>query len=108
MENEWNSLGKKQEEFAVAIADLILFAHSKTIKVRIKDAFRDPRLHGKYGEKLGYGAANSVHKLSLAVDLYTENPKNHKELHDYWDSLGGAPRIENDMNHYSFKFQNNW
>jgi hypothetical protein len=25
-----------------------------------------------------------------------------------WDSMGGAPRIEKDMNHYSFVWEGRW
>lgn len=102
---KWADLGTYQEEFAVALAKLILWGDSLGVKVRIKDAWRDGRLHGKWGEKKGYGAANSVHKLSLAVDLYTSKTADHERMHDYWDSVGGAKRIPGDMNHYSFEWQ---
>lgn len=102
---KWSELGAYQEEFSVAFAKLILWCDSHGIKVRMKDGYRDERLHGKWGEKKGYGAANSVHKLSLAVDLYTTNPANHTLMHDYWEAMGGAKRIEGDMNHYSFEWQ---
>jgi len=108
MEKKWSELGSYQELFAFKIATLILWADQNGIGVRLKDAYRDPRLHGEYGVKKGYGAANSVHKLSLAVDLFTENESDHSFLHAKWDSLGGAPRIKNDMNHYSFEWNGTW
>jgi len=74
------------------------------------DAYRDPRLHGEMGVKMGYGAANSCHKLKLARDLNFVDVKGfrnefHNELHDYWDSIGGSPRIIGDMNHFSLEHQ---
>lgn len=102
---QWSELGAYQEEFAVALARLILWADARGIKVRIKDGYRDERLHGKWGERKGYGAANSVHKLSLAVDLYTANASDHERMHDYWDIIGGAKRIPGDFGHYSFEWQ---
>lgn len=108
MEKKWSELGKYQEDFAITIAKLILWAHENGIAVRMKDSFRDPRLHGEFGVKKGYGAADSVHKLSLAQDLYAKNDLDHVRLHDQWDNLGGAPRIKNDMNHYSFEWNGNW
>lgn len=84
---------------------MILYAHSNGIPLRGRDAYRDERLHGKWGEKKGYGAAYSCHKIGLARDFYTPNPADHAFLHDFWDQLGGSPRIEADMGHYSFEWQ---
>ena len=103
--NEWKDLGKRQEQFADAFGQLLAFAATSGIKVRIKDAYRDPRLHGAWGKKAGYGAAYSVHKLSLAVDLYTKNTADHIRLHAHWEKLGGAAMIDVDMNHYSCAWQ---
>ena len=104
-EDKWADIGRRQEEFAVAFGRLLLFASQAGIPVRVKDAYRDERAHGKWGEKKGYGAAFSLHKLSLAVDLYTSTASNYDILHDYWDSVGGAKRIEGDGNHFSFSWQ---
>lgn len=100
-----SSLREKQEEFAVALAKLILFAESRGIQMSIGDVFRDPRLHGKLGEPGGYGHKNSCHKLKLAADLNLLNEKDHEALHDHWDILGGSARIPGDINHYSFEWQ---
>jgi len=104
----FENLSQGQEEFSVAIAQLILWANENKIKLRLKDAYRDPRVHGSWGEKIAYGGARSVHKVSLAVDLYTPNYEDYKLLHNQWTKLGGAPRIENDMNHFSFLFEDTW
>jgi hypothetical protein len=100
-----SALRLKQEEFAVAISKLISYADYKDIGLTFGDAYRDPLVHGAVGVKLGYGHAKSVHKVRLAVDLNAIDPKSHEELHDYWDTLGGAKRIAEDMNHYSFEWQ---
>lgn len=105
MSRPWKELGMHQEEFTEAVARLITYAATNGIRLRLKDAYRDPRLHGAWGKKSGYGAANSCHKLSLAVDFWTLDPTSHKHLHDYWDRIGGAPRIPGDMGHYSFEWQ---
>jgi hypothetical protein len=101
---KWSELGAYQERFAESFGELLIYARSQGIKVRIKDAYRDPRLHGEFGEKRGYGAAHSVHKVSLAIDLYTQDDNDHVRLHDFWDSIGGAKRIVGDLGHYSFEW----
>lgn len=75
------------------------------------DAFRDPRVHGEFGEStitvggvtinVPYGHAFSCHKLKLADDLNFIDPKDHIKAHDQWDRIGGAKRLLHDMNHYS-------
>jgi hypothetical protein len=105
------SMVAKQQRFALAIADLIHYANDNGLPVTFGDAYRDPRLHGKIGEKLGYGNRHSCHKLRLAVDLNIiidgeiAGSNAYNFLHDYWDKLGGAQRIPEDLNHFSFLHQ---
>lgn len=100
-----SELWDRQVAFVRAKGKLIAYAESQGIELTDGDAYRDPRVHGEMGEKFGYGAARSVHKLRLAQDFNTPNPADHITLHDFWDTLGGARRIANDMNHYSFEWQ---
>lgn len=59
------------------------------------------------------GHPKSTHNVGLGLDLNLFSPGDaliqdgtgHKELHDFWDFLGGAERIERDMNHYSLEWQ---
>ena len=109
------TLGQKQERFFALQPAL----HEKAIEIGKKygatvrggDTFRDKRVHGDMGVKMGYGHKNSCHKLKLAEDINFirgngivggDGPE-HKELHDWWDTVGGAERIAHDMNHYSFE-----
>lgn len=77
----------------------------------------------QYADSLGYeltfghalrcpdcptGHIKSLHKQRLAIDFnlfidgeYQTGTRGHKVLHDFWDSIGGAPMIEGDANHYS-------
>lgn len=109
------TLGEKQELFSRMIPLLYMYAHFKGYEIRTGDAFRDPSVHGKVGEKKGYGHKNSCHKLKLAIDLYITQggvyltgykaATAHKFLHDFWDLLGGAERIPHDLNHYSLEHE---
>jgi len=80
--------------------------------VRLGDLFRDPRAHGKFGVKKGYGHKNSCHKLKLAQDINIIKPngeldakgKFHKELGEWWEKQHRYCRWGgrfNDGNHYS-------
>ena len=105
------SLSDKQNRFALNLAMLYLEIERIGIKYTLGDAFRDHRLHGKIGEKKGYGHKNSCHKLRLAQDINLFHPDGslvtddtyHRELHKWWtEKCGGSPMIEHDGNHYSF------
>lgn len=95
------TLGDKRRKFTEAKALLVQYALYRGW--RVAEDFL------KRCEECPVGHERSLHKLGLACDinLYIENEyitdgRGHDELHDLWDFLGGAERIPDDMNHYSF------
>ena len=107
------TLREKQSKFARLVADLIIKAYELGYEVTLGDAYRDPRLHGNVGVKLGYGHSKSCHKIRLAIDLnlfkdgkFLEGSDAHKELGEWWEKQGGVwgGRF-NDGNHYSFEHE---
>jgi len=85
-------LGEKQELFMRLLPRLIDKAHELGWEVRGGDLFRDPRTNGKIGEKVGYSAANSCHKMKLAIDLllfrdgdYYTDEDDYRELGEWWE-----------------------
>ncbi len=107
------NIGKKQELFMRLLPMLISKAHELEFEIRGGDLFRDPRVFGLLGAKLGYGRKNSVHKLKIAIDLnlfqsgkYLNRTEDHKQLGEYWESLHELCRWGgkfNDGNHYSLE-----
>lgn len=107
------TLGQKQRMFTRMVAKLILWAYDHGYELTFGDAYRDPRVFGKVGEKKGYGRPRSNHKERLAVDLnlfrdgeYLTETSDHQPLGEYWESLGGSwgGRF-NDGNHYSIEHE---
>lgn len=107
------TLVEKQRLFAKLVPRLIDKAHEFGFEVTLGDAFRDPRVFGKLGAKVGYGNAFSCHKLRLAIDLNlfrdgayitTETPE-YLALGEWWErqhqfsAWGGRWA---DPNHFSF------
>lgn len=93
------SLRKKQSEFVVAVASLILFATVRGYEITFGDAY------AQTGHK-----DNSFHYKRLAIDLnlfkdgkYLTSTDEHRELGMYWESIGGTwgGRFD-DGNHYSW------
>lgn len=105
--SDWHKLGKKQEEFTAALGRLLLYAEAIGARPRLRDVYRDERAFGKYGEPgPAYGHPRSTHKVALAADIITADISYHERMHDFWDLLGGSERIADDLNHYSFKWEN--
>jgi hypothetical protein len=94
---------------------LIDKAHELGYEVTLGDAFRDPRVHGKLGEKVGYGHRNSGHKNKLALDLnlfkdgkYLADTESHRPLGEWWEKQHELARWGGrfaDGNHYSFEHE---
>jgi len=93
------------------VPKLINKAHELGFELRGGDLYRDPRVFGNVGVKLGYGTANSCHKLKLAIDLnlfkegkFLAATEDHQELGEWWEKQhelcrwGGRFK---DGNHYS-------
>jgi hypothetical protein len=105
------TLSQKQRRFAAMTVKLFAFILENGYEFTYGDAFRDPRVHGIFGLKKGYGHANSLHKLKLAIDVnlfyrgrYLTTTEAHKVFGEFWESLGGTwgGRF-NDGNHYSLE-----
>jgi len=91
------NLRQKQSYFAKMVAKLIIYIYESGYEVTLGDAWA----HTGHKE-------DSNHYIRLAIDLnlfkdgvYLDLGEEHNQFHDFWDSLGGAERIEEDLNHYS-------
>ncbi|HCZ47994.1 MAG TPA: hypothetical protein DCZ11_03195 [Gammaproteobacteria bacterium] len=105
---------QKQMKFAAMVSLLLDKAHSLGFLVTLGDAYRDPRVFGEIGKRMGYGHPKSAHKQKLAIDLnlytqegrYLDKTEDHRPLGEWWESMGGTwgGRFE-DGNHYSLEYQ---
>lgn len=107
------TLREKQSKFTRMVADLLIKAYDLGYEITLGDAYRDPRVHGGIGVRMGYGHPKSCHKLRLAIDLnlfkdgvFLQTTNDHKELGEWWESQGGTwgGRF-NDANHYSLEHE---
>ena len=108
------SLGSKQRRFSLLAAKLITRIYMLGYECTLGDAFRDPRVHGAVGVKLGYGHPSSAHKNKLAIDLnlfkngeYLSSTAAHASFGAWWELQDPDARwggnFPGDGNHYSFK-----
>jgi hypothetical protein len=105
------TLGEKQKLFTRLLPRLLDKAHELGFQVTLGDAYRDPRVFGKIGVRMGYGESRSAHKQRLAIDLnlfkngeFLRDTADHLLLGEWWESQGGVwgGRF-NDGNHYSLE-----
>ena len=117
------SLGNKQRKFTFMVAKLIWWAYDHGYEITLGDAYRDPRVHGSYGEttrfsKQSYSSSKSNHKLRLAIDLnlfkdgvYMTATEDYAPLGEHWISLGGewgGSGDRQDGNHFSLNHDGRW
>lgn len=107
------TLGEKQRKFTRMIAELIQWLYANGYEATLGDAYRDPRLHGEIGVKMGYGHPKSGHKHRLALDLnlfkdgkFLSSTEDHRPVGEQWEKMGGSwgGRF-NDGNHYSLEHE---
>ncbi len=106
----------RQQLFARMVPRLIDKAHELGYAVTLGDAYRDPRVFGEIGTKLGYGHPKSGHKQRLAIDLnlfrdgaFLSSTEAHTPLGEWWERQGegfawGGRFATPDGNHYSLDF----
>jgi hypothetical protein len=104
-----SELGNKRRMFSKMLVRLCLEAE----RLGYEYSFE----YTKRCESCPIGHPQSTHNVGLAADLnlykrnsdgelvYIRTGEGHDQLHDYWDHIGGAERIENDANHYSLEWQ---
>lgn len=118
------TLGQRQRIFTRMVGMLIEYAYATGYELTFGDAYRDPRVHGSWGEKMSYSASKSTHKVKTAVDFnlfkngrYLKKTSDHAPLGKYWLQLGdhfgvnaawGGSDGNNDGNHYSIRHQGKW
>lgn len=108
-------LGQKQELFMRLLPRLIDKAHELGFEIRGGDLFRDPRVHGELGVKMGYGHPRSGHKNKLAIDLnlfkdgfFVGSTEGHRKLGEWWKAQHELARWGGDFadgNHYSLEHE---
>lgn len=100
-----------QNKFAGMVAKLVVEAQRRQYLITLGELYRPPVLADLYARQ-GKGIKNSLHTVKLAIDValfqngeYLDDSADYKPLHEYWESIGGAPMIQNDGNHFSVAYQ---
>lgn len=107
-------LEQKQEEFAICLANFIVWIYSKGWQVRIGEVYRPPFTAAEYARQ-GKGIRNSAHTKKLAADLFlvidgkvTWDNDDYEELAHKWETMhdlayAGHYFRNRDSVHFSFE-----
>ena len=108
---------QKQTRFLKLRRRLEEYAESLGYELTLGDSFRDSRVHGEIGVKMGYGHRNSCHKLRLAQDYnlflggqWLPKTVDFEPLGIFWESLAEDARWGGrfaDGNHFSLEHNGN-
>ena len=107
------TLSEKQQLFAVKLAQLILWADERGLRLTFGEVYRTPE-QAALNAKKGSGISNSLHTQRLAADLnlfvngqYKTSTADYLPLGEYWESIGGAWggrfKTRPDGNHFSLE-----
>lgn len=109
------TLGEKQRLFTRLVGEFLLWIYEQGYEATLGDAYRDPRVHGAFGETGGYGRRRSCHKIRLAIDLnlfsggeWQTTTDAHRPLGEKWEAMHPLCRWGgrfNDGNHYSLEHE---
>lgn len=98
---------EKQMAFPLMLAHLILYAYENGYKMTFGEGYDDDGVGHMKGSThfIRLGQDINLFRDGKWLDKGPEMEKGHGMLHDKWDTLGGAQRIKNDLNHYSILYQ---
>jgi hypothetical protein len=102
------TLREQQSLFARLLVDLFIYIHQHGYEITLGDA------HRSIEEATRLGKSNSVHTLSLALDInlfqhgvFLSDTSDHKIFGEYWKTLHPLCRWGGDFgdgNHYSLEY----
>lgn len=103
---------QKQQLFLSLVPALINHINAKGYRCTLGDGYRDPRVFGPIGKKVGYGHPKSAHKQRLAIDilifapngLYLTETEDYRFAGEFWLGLHVDCRwggLFEDGNHFS-------
>jgi hypothetical protein len=106
------TLGEKQREFAIDVANFIVWIYSQGYAVTMGEAYRTPE-QAYLNQQQGRGISNSLHTQRLAIDLnlfindiYQTDSEAYYALGVYWEGMRdgnawGGRFKRADGNHFS-------
>lgn len=105
------TLSQLQRKFMRELPRLLDYLHEQGYECTAGDAYRDPRVHGAIGVKLGYGHPKSGHKNRLAIDInlfkdgvYLIDTEAYRPAGEWWEAQAEENRWGgrfDDGNHFS-------
>lgn len=101
-----SELLEKQIRFSKILGILLLYAPHIGYDLTLGEGYDDDNTGHQKGSNHYVRLAQDINVFKNGLYLQGEDATAaHNKLHDAWDQLGGAPRIDHDLNHYSIEFK---
>ena len=101
------TLGDKQRRFTLILAQLIIYTYSRGYELTLGEGYDDDRVGHIDGSThyIRLGQDLNLFKEGIWLDKGPEMETGFGMMHDYWDIIGGAKRINGDLNHFSLEHE---
>jgi hypothetical protein len=102
-----SELGNLQRKMTRMLGLLFLFADFIGYELTLGEGYDDDNTGHMPGSThyIKIGQDLNLFSDKVWLDKGPEMEKGFDLLHDFWDLLGGAKRIEGDLNHFSLEYQ---
>lgn len=101
-----SELGDLQRKFTLMVGRLIVWTYTQGYELTLGEGYDDDGIGHMKGSthyvKLGQDL--NLYKDKVWLDKGAEMEKGFNLMHDKWDEMGGAKRIEKDLNHFSMEY----
>jgi len=102
-----SELGDLQRKMTLMLGRLIVYAYNMGYELTLAEGYDDDgegHMKGSlHYERLAQDL--NLFKNKVWLDKGPEMEKGFNLLHDFWDLMGGAKRIDKDLNHFSLGYQ---
>jgi len=104
-----SELGELQRRFPLMLAQLFIYAYLNLgIELTLGEGYDDDGVGHMKGsthyDKIGHDLNIFKNDVWLKDGIF-ESVNYFKLMHDFWELIGGAKRIETDLNHFSLLYQ---
>ena len=102
-----SELGDKQRKFTLMVGRLIVFTYGQGYELTLGEGYDDDGKGHMDGSThyIKLGQDLNLFKDDVWLDKGPEMEKGFNMMHDFWDTIGGAKRIEKDLNHFSVEWE---
>jgi hypothetical protein len=101
-----SALGDLQRKFTLMVGRLIVYTYGIGYELTLGEGYDDDNTGHMKGSThyIRLGQDLNLFKDKVWLDKGTDMEIGFNLMHNFWDLMGGAARIDNDLNHFSLEY----